>query len=168
MHLLFRFTVSLCVFVGIAFPSVAQGPPAGSAHQHPAAAKATRVLHCLKPETARFFLRTILPELRKLTEPLGIYDHLEKGESVEDVLSFSYELAVISLDRPLGAWNDEIKNRSFLYTYVICPIKSAGSLFSLPEKEESHVKQMSDVRPKLVKGALYRIVITLSIKPSNF
>jgi len=123
---------------------------------------------CLDAETARRFQREILPELKNLTEKLGIYGRLQKSESIDDILSFSYEIAVTSLDQPLGTWNEDVKNRSIFYTYVLCPIESVGSLFALPEKEEGHVKQMAEARPALVRGAYYRLVIKLSIKRATF
>ena len=39
---------------------------------------------------------------------------------------------------------------------------------ALPEKEEQHVKDMTEVRPKLVKGAFYRLAIKLSVKRTTF
>lgn len=150
--------VGLCFFL---FPAVSAAPQQSPIVREPGP-------RCLDAETARQFQREILPQLVHLTKQLGINQRLQKGERVEDVLSFSYELAVISLNQPLGAWNQDIKERSVFYTYVLCPIESAGSLLPLPEKEEDHVRQMSDVRPQLVKGAYYRLMITLSIKRVAF
>lgn len=131
-------------------------------------ATAQDTLRCLRPETAQYFQKEILPELQNFLKESEIQIKLQEGERIEDVLTFSYELAVASLGAPLGAWDEQIKKRTTFYTYVLCPARDLISLFALPEKETERVRQMAEVRPQMVKGAFYRLMIKLSIKRVTF
>lgn len=110
-------------------------------------------------------LENAIQKLVALAAELKIDQEFKDYRDIADVMSFSYDVALLKLKEPFGAWNDLIKNETVLVVYLNCPTIQYPAL---PANRAGYREVVVEFRKFLYSGGFDRMVRRVAILPEFF